>query len=532
MKSNNKKKITRDNKRRFIQYNEWMFRMYPELHDAKNLIKHKERYKKLDLLSRQFTFQVTDKCNLACTYCYQINKSTRRMKIEDAKKAVDNLLTGENGFDAYINPVISPAIEIEFIGGEPFLEVDLIDEVTDYFIQRAIELNHPWQHNYVISICSNGVLYKDPRVQNYINKHKRHLSLSITVDGVQELHDKCRIFPDGKPSYHLAHSAALDWMDRGNYLGSKITIAPANVTYVADSMKQMIDDGYYDINANFVYEEGWNKEHAKEIYNQIKRFTDETLYDFDINAVAISLLNSNGQPKSVIENTNWCGGTGSMLAMDPDGGLYPCIRYMESSLGPNIKPLKIGDIHTGLLIDKCDRDCFSCMNGINRRSQSTDECYFCPVADGCGWCSGYNYQVFGTVNKRATFTCIMHKARSLCTAYYVNRHKQSGDDIAAFDIWLPKDECIDIIGEDWYNELVELTKSVGGKVNETGFNAVFYNGESDIIKDFDDVHPDGTNVETFRLDDEEALSKYREKTKELLDKEDEAYKQSKEEEKK
>ena len=35
------------------------------------------------------TFQVTDACNLQCTYCYQINKSNHKMSFDVAK----NLLT-------------------------------------------------------------------------------------------------------------------------------------------------------------------------------------------------------------------------------------------------------------------------------------------------------------------------------------------------------------------------------------------------------------------------------------------------------
>ena len=33
-------------------------------------------------LSKTVTFQVTDACNLACKYCYQINKGTRKMSFE------------------------------------------------------------------------------------------------------------------------------------------------------------------------------------------------------------------------------------------------------------------------------------------------------------------------------------------------------------------------------------------------------------------------------------------------------------------
>ena len=99
------------------QFSEWIPKLYPE-------IKTYEENSELRLLSRTFTFQVTDACNLACTYCYQINKGIRRMSFETAKLAVDKLLSGDSGFDQYINPKKVPAIILEFIGGEPFLEID------------------------------------------------------------------------------------------------------------------------------------------------------------------------------------------------------------------------------------------------------------------------------------------------------------------------------------------------------------------------------------------------------------------------
>ena len=68
----------------------------------------------------------------------------------------------------------------------------------DYFRERAIELNHPYATNYCVSVCSNGILYDDPKVQRFLVKNWEHLSFSVTVDGTKELHDSCRVFPDGK----------------------------------------------------------------------------------------------------------------------------------------------------------------------------------------------------------------------------------------------------------------------------------------------------------------------------------------------
>ena len=447
-------------KRKTEQFQDWIVKLYPEeIKNSENLTNK--------ILSRTFTFQVTDACNLACTYCYQKNKKTRRMSFETAKLAIDKLLSGEDGFGEYINPIFSPAIILDFIGGEPFLEIELIDKIVDYFRERAIILDHPWANNFIISICSNGVLYKDPRVQRFLQKNKNILSFNVTVDGTQELHDACRVFPDGSPSYHLAHEAAMDWMNRGYYMGSKITIAPDNLKFFSDCMLQMIADGHCSINANCIHEEGWTLEHAQELYKQCKKFTDEFHSKYDLVEYDFSLLNDmHCKPLSPNENNNWCGGTGSMLAMDPDGKLFPCIRYMESSIGNLREPLIIGDVFNGLMQKQCHKDCMECMSKITRRSQSTDQCFYCPIASGCAWCSAYNYQVFGTVDQRATFVCEMHKARSLATVYFYNFYHKKMNDGQVKDLWVPKQWAIPIIGEEEYNSLAQLTKELGGYVNE------------------------------------------------------------------
>ena len=443
-------------------FTDWISKIYPELKTNLN-----EKFNSYEPISKLVTFQVTDACNLACTYCYQINKKTRRMSFETAKTAIDKLLTGEDGFSNYIDPNEVSSVVLEFIGGEPFLEIDLIDKVVDYFKLKTIEINHPWANRYAISICSNGVLYKDPRVQKFLQKNKDVLNFNITVDGTQELHDACRVFPDGSPSYHLAHDAALDWMKRGNFMGSKITIAPGNIEYFSDCLLAMIEDGHNHIYANCVYEEGWTLEHAQELYKQCKIFIDKFHSQYDLADYEFSLFTEEwGKPMYASENTNWCGGTGSMLAIDPDGNMFPCIRYMESSLGDSQPPLIIGNVYDGLMKQQCHRDCVSCLNNITRRSQSTDQCFYCPIACGCAWCSGYNYQTFGTANKRATYICEMNKAKCLANVYYYNSYYKKNNINEVKDLWVPKQWAIPIIGEEEYNNLVALTKELGGYVNE------------------------------------------------------------------
>jgi radical SAM peptide maturase (CXXX-repeat target family) len=728
--------------------------------------------------------------NSICVHnCYQINKGKRKMSLETAKDFIDFLLsTTEENCD-YINPTISPFIILEFIGGEPLLEVDLIDQIMTYWRKRTIELQHPWADKYYISICSNGTLYFQPNVQRFLQKYKNKLSFSVTLDGNKELHDSCRVFPDGSGSYDLASAACKDWMSRGNYMGSKITIAPTNVTYLFDAIKHMIDLGYNEINANCVYEKGWEENHATELYKQMNRMSDYildndledkvfislygegffrpkeesdldnwcfrgdtmiltpngnvpiselkdgdkvvsgndeirpitvmkrmandgvlvkasgiydtyTTYDhpyftkpfsyigykskykykdpqwikagnlkkgdkialykhkfgdididesiayalgyyigdgwksnnlhyiccaydktdyvkgildnanieytmndhrtvrefyikksnvefvtlmnqcgenamtkhipqcafnwnessvrnlmkgylasdgylkkqdnmYKINTISSALANdvmlllrglgyfptchlTKRKGKSTIEgrtvnindryeiyfyidntrsryclydNENdviWttvrdiedadpyevynltvdqthtfiangvivhnCGGNGMMLSCDPDGYLYPCIRFMESSLSDEVPPIRIGTAKDGIGTNKKEIDCIHCMDCINRRTKSTDECFYCPIAEGCSDCAAYNYQDSGKLDSHATYICIMHKARSLANVYYWNKYYKKKNIDKVFKMYCPKDWATPIIGEKEYKYLKELSR--------------------------------------------------------------------------
>lgn len=72
---------------------------------------------------------------------------------------------------------------------------------------------------------------------------------------------------------------------------------------------------------------------------------------------------------------------------------------------------------------------------------------------GCGWCSGYNYEVYGTPNKRATFICYMHQARVLAVRYYHNLYSKKHCVKNIFPLNIPKEWALKIIPEEEYNLL-------------------------------------------------------------------------------
>lgn len=440
--------------KKFEQYCDKVSRLYPELHRREDYTGR--------ILTQNVTFQVTDSCNLACVYCYQLHKGTRRMSFETAKKFIDMLISGEKGMEAYINPIKSPGLVVDFIGGEPLMEIELIDQICTYLMDRLIELQHPWAMRTMFAMCSNGILYRDEKVQKFLKKWQNRLSFSVTVDGNRELHDACRVFPDGSPSYDYAIDAVTDWMSKGNYMGSKITIAPENISFLFDAVKHMVELGYDDINANCVYEKGWKTSHATVLYDQMKRISDYFFEgDFDFEHHLYCSLYNDGffKPKQEDDLQTWCGGTGnSMISVDPDGKIFPCIRYMESSLAGDQEPYCIGDVDNGIAYNDCTRCRIDCMAKIDRRTQSTDKCFYCPIAAGCSNCSAYDYQIFGTPDSRATYICVMHQARALGNYYFWNKYYRKLGKRERMEIHIPEEWALEIISKEEWNMLKELSK--------------------------------------------------------------------------
>lgn len=438
--------------KKWEQYQDYMARL---LRTEKNIDLNQR------ILIKTVTFQVTDACNLACSYCYQINKHTNRMSFETAKKFVDLLFSESEREGSYLYG--TEGIVIEFIGGEPLLEIDLIEQICDYFMWKAITLKHKWATTSIFSMISNGVLYFEPKVQKFLQKCQGRISFGISLDGCKELHDSCRVFPDGKPTYDLAEAGCEHY--KKNYdskMLTKMTIAPANITYVFKAIKNLIENPklkYKVIHCNCVYEKGWEQHHSTELYKQLKMIADYLLDNNLEEDIYISIFEKTFTPFNPIDDKNYCGSTGSMLACDPFGKIFPCIRFMDTSLGNSVEPWCLGDVDNGIGILPKHKDKINILDSITLTSQSTDECINCPIQGGCGWCTGYNYQETGTPNKRLTYTCEMHKARFLANVYYWQKaHKKHGEECDLKVDRIPKEWALNIIDQDEYNMLLELSK--------------------------------------------------------------------------
>lgn len=298
-------------------YNDGISKAFPELFENRQQDKVGVGAD-ADVFVHNFTFQTSERCSLNCTYCYQMNKTGMRMDFNVAKKFIDELLTNQYG---YINQYNSPAIIIEFIGGEPLLEIKLTRKIYEYFLDRCYELNHPWFTLHRLSICSNGLQYFDEAVQSFFKDYAQNVSFNISIDGNKELHDSCRIQPNGEGSYDM-DMMALNHFNR-NYTperNSKMTLAPQNMKYLFDSVVNFINNGMTCINLNCIFEEGWDQNTAKLEYDQLKKLADYLL-DNDLEHLYIAIFNERQEDmQSKYSDGNFCFKTGTPLAT-PNGNI-------------------------------------------------------------------------------------------------------------------------------------------------------------------------------------------------------------------
>jgi uncharacterized protein len=261
------------------------------------------------------TLSITHQCQLRCKYCYEANKNSEHMTKEIATQAID-FLFDKTKMDGYIDDKVTPGIILEFIGGEPLLEIDLINYATEYFKFKAFEKDSPWASNYRFSISTNGIMYNDRKVQDFLERNRGMVSVTISIDGNKQLHDSARVFPDGTGSYDMVCKAVESWVRYDDKAQTKMTLSPYNITYLNDAVKNLWGLGV-QVFCNCVFEEGWQPEHATILYNQLKELADYIIDNKLYDKHYISMFDETiGQP--LVEDTNWCGGNGNMLAIGTD----------------------------------------------------------------------------------------------------------------------------------------------------------------------------------------------------------------------
>lgn len=378
----------------------------------------KERIKNISSLfdsgtAKNITFIVTKDCQLACKYCYLVGKNeSERMSWEIAKHAIDYILDNEQDFP-------EQSVIWDFIGGEPFLEIELIDKICDYLKTEMYSRNHHWFNSYRFSFSTNGINYHTKEVQDFIKKNSSHLSIGMTIDGTEKKHDMNRVYKtSGKGSYKDVVKNIPLWIEQFPNAGTKVTISSADIPYICESVLHLYSLGIKEVYINCVFEDVWKEGDdllfEKQLIELADAIIDKGLYKDYVCSFFSERL---GKPlDKKLMNQNWCG-AGRMLAIDAQGNFYPCTRFAQYSLRSK-QAIVIGNIKDGINKDRLRP--FLC---LDRCTQSKQECIDCEVAEGCAWCQGENYDAASTntIYQRATAICKMHKARVRANNYYWNK---------------------------------------------------------------------------------------------------------------
>ena len=338
-------------------------------------------------IKETFTMMITENCNLRCKYCYIPEKVSKVMSIEVAKTSIDFINEYSNMKDK--------EIVIEFIGGEPLLEIELLEEITPYIYRK---LNN---RKVTVFMTTNGTLFEFERVRNYLSNMGGRKSVCLSIDGVKEIHD-----------YNRSNSfdSVIKWYPwwRKNFPNSltKATLNHESLPYLYDSVKFLMELGLPYVYMNTVLEDVWDEGDPSIYYDQLIKSADYMIDSGLYTKHFVSLFDEH-LTRRPEHSKFWCGCGRFMTSVDTEGNLYACTRMKG-------KP-PIGDIYNG--IDN------NLLLPYFLPSPYSSKCDTCEVSNGCAHCMGNNFDSNGNIYNRATYTCNMHKARVRANQYFFDKIK-------------------------------------------------------------------------------------------------------------
>jgi len=314
---------------------------------------------------RNLILLITEQCNLRCDYCY-IRKVPRAMSRETAQQSVDFLFAAAK---ASRDP-----LSITFFGGEPLLKPALIEFIHDAATRRARQDDREIS----FSMTTNATLVTERNAEMIA---RLRIGLRVSLDGIGDVQDRHRRTVDGKGSFSLI-ARNLDRIARLDAVSVRLTVTPDTAAQLPDSVRWLVDRGFKSISISPVTEAQWTTDSLGALLQ-----AQRELHALQPAApVHISSVAKTSRALGAAGPRWGCGAARGMAAVDAEGYLYPCHRFV--GYFRNGVAQRIGHVATGF--DTARREYYIAANHSSSRPGCGHGLFTPQVAReerACGNCS-------------------------------------------------------------------------------------------------------------------------------------------------
>ena len=355
---------------------------------------------------------VAHACNLSCRYCFagqgKFSGEEALMSKETGYAAVDFLLA---------KSAHRKNVEIDFFGGEPLLNFQVIKAITEYGEKQALIKGKKIK----FTLTTNGVLLEG-EVADYFQKKK--FSVVLSLDGRREINDFMRPFYNGRGSFSKVYPNLLtfvrdrnqrDYFIRGTYTRGNLDFSK-DVEFLLEkgfkhiSLEPVIGDpaDSYTLKEEDIPFLMQEYEKLTRLYLQKKVAGDPfTFFHFNIDLEGGPCLN---------KRIKGCGAGTEYLAVTPTGDLYPCHQFVDKDT------FKIGRLGGEL-----NQNIVELFAGANIYSKK--DCLTCWAKFYCGGgCHAASYNFYGDIKRSDKMTCLLEKKKIECALYIKAKELEAGSE--------------------------------------------------------------------------------------------------------
>lgn len=338
-------------------------------------------------------------CNLNCEYCFasqgKYHGERAIMSLEVGKRALDFLVE---------NSGTRRNLEVDFFGGEPLMNFDVVKEMVAY--ARSIEKEH--NKNFRFTLTTNGLLIDDDVIE-FANKEMSNVVLSL--DGRKEIHDKYRVDYAGNGSWEriVPKFQKLVEARGGKNYYMRGTFTHENPDFLKD-IQEMLDLGFTELSMEpVVCAPGESSELTEEdlpvVMEQYEKLA-ELMLERDKAGKPFTfyhyMIDLTGGP-CIYKRISGCGSGTEYMAVTPWGDLYPCHQFVGD------EKFKLGDIWSGVDNTEIQDEFMSC-NVYARK-----ECKDCWARLYCsGGCAANAYHATGSIKGVYEYGCKLFRKRMEC----------------------------------------------------------------------------------------------------------------------